>query len=548
MRRSGRAALVGAAIAALVTLPGLGVGTLWDNSETAYGEVAREILLTHDWVVMHWNGAPWFIQPPLYFWCAALCMLVFGVGSFALRLPAALATIAMGALVGRSVARYAGERAGIYTALILSTSLMQAVIGRLAIMDALLDLFVAATIFAWARALESGRSRDVVVGALAAAFGFLAKGPVAPVVALLVLVPYAWWQARCGRLRMPRAAAWGWGALAFALVALPWIALLVARIGMHGIAVLIGHYTIGRYTGVIENQSGPVWYYVPVVILGFFPWIAFLPSAVAASVAAVRDADAGDDVRALIRLAWLWAVVPLLFFSFARTKLPNYIALEFPSLAILVAWYFEQAARRGARRSALYSASIVPLAIAAVAIAVALFARDNRLTGDVLVVSRDLAIAGAVTGAGALLTAAALTRRPWAPLAPYPLAIAAALAMDVLALVALPRVERFKPIPVLAARIDASLLPSDAVAIRGVAGANGLLFYTRPPVFELAAPGTQPHDGAVPMRSVICSAPRVWVVAPARRSSQPTYGRTRVEITRDGTAALYLYEGPPCVR
>ena len=66
-----RAALLGALVAAIATLPGLGTGTLWDNSETTYGEVAREILLTHDWVVMHLNLAPWFVQPPLYFWIAA---------------------------------------------------------------------------------------------------------------------------------------------------------------------------------------------------------------------------------------------------------------------------------------------------------------------------------------------------------------------------------------------------------------------------------------------------------------------------------------------
>ena len=65
MEKPARAAFVGALVAALITLPGLGVGTLWDNSETAYGEVAREILLTHDWVVMHLNAAPWFVQPPL---------------------------------------------------------------------------------------------------------------------------------------------------------------------------------------------------------------------------------------------------------------------------------------------------------------------------------------------------------------------------------------------------------------------------------------------------------------------------------------------------
>ena len=73
-----RAALLGALFAAFVTLPGLGIGTLWDNSETVYGEVAREVLLTHDWVVMHLNGVAWFVQPPLFFWIAALLAKVFG--------------------------------------------------------------------------------------------------------------------------------------------------------------------------------------------------------------------------------------------------------------------------------------------------------------------------------------------------------------------------------------------------------------------------------------------------------------------------------------
>src|SRR5436305_3095809 len=100
MRSPVRAALLGAVVAALITLPALGAGTLWDNSETAYGEVAREILLTHDWVVMHFNGLPYFIQPPLYFWISAIFASLFGVSSFAMRLPSALATIALSGMTG----------------------------------------------------------------------------------------------------------------------------------------------------------------------------------------------------------------------------------------------------------------------------------------------------------------------------------------------------------------------------------------------------------------------------------------------------------------
>ena len=83
-----------------------------------------------------------------------------------------------------------------YAAVILSTCLMQAVIGRLAIMDALLDLAVAMTIFWWFRGLETGRDRYCIYGWIAAGGGFLAKGLVAPVVALLVIVPFYLWNRR----------------------------------------------------------------------------------------------------------------------------------------------------------------------------------------------------------------------------------------------------------------------------------------------------------------------------------------------------------------
>src|SRR5665213_3397246 len=149
-----RAAILGVLFAAIVTLPGLGNGTLWDNSETVYGEAAREVLLTHDWVVMHVNGVPWFVQPPLFFWIAALCAKWLGVSALAMRLPAALATIAMGGALGYATARVAGTRAGTVAAIVLSTSLMQAIVGRLAIMDALLDLCIVIAMLCWFRAFQ----------------------------------------------------------------------------------------------------------------------------------------------------------------------------------------------------------------------------------------------------------------------------------------------------------------------------------------------------------------------------------------------------------
>jgi len=549
MERPARAAFVGAIIAALITLPGLGVGTLWDNSETAYGEVAREVLLTHDWVVMHLNGAPWYVQPPLYFWIAALFVKAFGLSAFALRLPSALATILMGAMTGYAVSRQAGTRIGVYASIVLSSCLFQAVIGRLAIMDALLDLAVALAIFWWFRSLETGRNRYFVYGWIAAGLGFLAKGPVAPVVALLVIVPFAVWNGREEPTHFPSARGWIGGLLAYVAIIAPWLIAIGVHSGMPALVQLIGHYTIGRYTGVIENQAGPVWYYIPVVILGFFPWIAFLPMAIVYGVRALRSHATPTNIARLWRLAFTWIVVPFIFFSLAETKLPNYIALECPALALIVALYFDAVLRKGTSRSIVASAASVPVFIGLCAIAITLFVRDNKLTSSALSVAPDLVEMGLAIFIGSVITTVLLLRRSTIEWAPYALGAATLIAVDILAIVALPHAEQFKPIPDFARIINARREPGDAVAIQSFRGANALLFYTMPPVYALAPADATTTDEGQPAQSVICAHSRIWLVAPKKRPAvDPLYGRARTLVHTNGSGALYLIDGPRCSR
>ena len=100
---------------------------------------------------------------------------------------------------------------------------MQAVIGRMAIMDALLDLAVAMSVFWWFRALETGRDDYFIYGCLATALGFLAKGPVAPVVSILVMVPFALWNNRHERLYLPSVRGWMLGLGGAVCVVAPWL-------------------------------------------------------------------------------------------------------------------------------------------------------------------------------------------------------------------------------------------------------------------------------------------------------------------------------------
>jgi 4-amino-4-deoxy-L-arabinose transferase-like glycosyltransferase len=342
----------------------------------------------------------------------------------------------------------------------------------------------------------------------------------------------------------------GWigGALLFLAIVAPWPIALVSQYHLYPLEKLIGEYTIGRYTGVIENQSGPVWYYVPILVLGFFPWIAFLPMAIVYGVRQLRDAQADPQLTRLVRLAFAWIAIPLIFFSFAETKLPNYIALEFPALALITALYFDAVARKGGTRSAVVSAATVPVTIGALAFAIALFTRNNRLTAEVANAVPPLLGMGVSIFVGSLLTALLVARAKTARAAPYALALAALIAVDVVAVRVLPHAETFKPVPRLAAIIDRAREPGDVVAIQNVSGGNALLFYTHPVVHVLAAPGDgDPQSDGIDRRAFICGVTRAWVIVPADASSEdPSYGRSLRVVAVDHKAALLLYYGTPC--
>ena len=544
VRSSWRAALIGAMVAALATLPGLGIGTLWDNSETAYGEVAREVLLYHSAIVLHLNGHPWYVQPPLYFWIGALFARLFGIGEFAFRLPAALATIATSAAVGYVVARLATSRAAILATVVLSTSLMEVVVGRLAIMDALLDLAVALAILAWFGALRTGERRWWYGAWLALALGTLAKGPVAVVIPVMVVGAWVLWERRAGvALRFPSPLQWAGGlALYFALV-LPWAMALYAQAGPVALRELVGHYTVGRYLGTIENQSGPLYYYVPVVILGMFPWFAFLiPASLDAFGEARRERGAS-----LARLCLVWAILPFVFFSFAQTKLPNYIALELPALAILVAVWFDRIAERDDRRSALIWTSVVPWTISGLAFAIWAFSHDNKLLHDLHDVRFTLGAFGLSIFAGSALCFALLLARRSAWLAPFGLGATSLAAMLILVLLGEPLAERFKPIPPLADAIERMRKPGDIVAIQGVSGSNALLFYTRPQIAIVDGPNGNDAGSDTDPRRAICGAERAFVVTSrSRPEPDPTYGRDRRIVAASGKDIVFLYDGPRC--
>ena len=142
--------------------------------------------------------------------------------------------------------------------------------------------------------------------------------------------------------------------------------------------------------------------------------------------------------------------MPFVFFSFANTKLPNYIAMVLPALAILVALWFERVRAGADRRAAVISALTIPAFVGCVAFAIGAFSRSNRLDVDLAVVNHQLAFLGVAMLVGSLLTVVAIARRDTAAWSPYVLALTSGALVLFIALIAEPAAEPLKPIPPIA--------------------------------------------------------------------------------------------------
>ncbi|MBV8171589.1 MAG: glycosyltransferase family 39 protein [Candidatus Eremiobacteraeota bacterium] len=464
--RAGSLALV----AALFFL-GLGNGSLWDNSEPTYGEVVKEMFVLHDWLSLHYNYAPWYIHPPLWMWTTGLACIAFGLNEFALRFPSALFGVAGAVATYLAGRRLYGEVAGVVSGLALATSLEYIVLARLAILDTMLIFFMTlATLWGYF-ALRDGDRRAFWIATVAAALGVMTKGPVAIVIPLLVLAAWLFFVPRARRAALRasiRSLPWVAGVALFALLAGWWFALQTILHGSAFLVEYVGRSTFSRYLTPFENQPGPVYYYVPILLLGLFPYVAFLPKAIKEA----WRARTSDDIFLLCA-----AAVPFVFFSVAQTKLPNYLGILLPALSILVGDLVGHAIERNDLRSLRGALIVLPLALVLLTIAIVLYVQAQRL-GDVAQLAAPLSLLGWVVVPTTVVTVALtlLLRRAW--IAPLGLTVMMAGVVGALVLAVLPGLEARKPMKAMAHHIQSLWRPGDKIAITGVHGGFSLLFYT----------------------------------------------------------------------
>lgn len=247
-----------------------------------------------------------------------------------------------------------------------------------------------------------------------------------------------------------------------------------------------------------NNQPGPWHYYVPVLVVGAFPWTAFLPATLIYHVRRMRQ-----DGRSVLLI--LWMGMTFLFYSVAGTKLPNYILPLFPAAAIATARLWAVAVwERDPRASALLRlGSWLLLVMVGVVATTVLVILQPRYPAEFALLRTHLQLLVSLPLVAALL-AVIPVRRPLAALGALLLFTSATY--GVLVLATLPRVEALRPMKPLAEVLKAALQPGNRIVGVGWTEPASVIYYA-------GHPAAQALPDAASVRRAACGGGRVFVVA-----------------------------------
>ena len=321
-------------VAAIIWFTQLGYRDLVEPDEGRYAEIPREMVATGDWVTPRLNGFKYFEKPVLQYWATATAYTLFGDNTTTARLWPAL-TGFLGALwAGFLGLRLYGRAAGFYAFLITLSGLLYVVDGHYLLLDMSLAVFLVAGV---GSLVLAQRSRDdpamlrnwMLAGWTALALATLSKGLIGVVLPAATVLVYSLWARDWTLWRQLHIFK---GLAAFLLVTAPWF-IAVSLANPEFPQFFFIHEHLQRYTSTVHEREGAYWYFLPVFLLGIFPWVAVvLTSLLRPGFTSRSRGAAGFDAE---RFLWSFALVVFVFFSAGQSKLPSYILPMMPVVAVM---------------------------------------------------------------------------------------------------------------------------------------------------------------------------------------------------------------------
>lgn len=391
---------------AVVWFAPLGLRHLIPSDEGRYAEMAREMFVTGDWITPRYNGYKYFEKPPLQTWLNALTFAWFGIGEWQARLYTALASFAGVLLVGFTGARLFNPLSGFLAAIVLASSPYWNLMGHFNALDMGLAFWMAVSLCALLLAQRPGLRAAAVRGWMwtcwaAMALAVLSKGLVGVILPGAVLVLYtliardwALWK----RLYLVS------GLVIFFAIVTPWFVLVQQR-NPEFFNFFFVVQQFRRYLTPEQNRPGPFYYFAPVLLIGFLPWLSVAWQSVRHALRMPRQPNGFSPMLVLL----IWSAFIFLFFSASHSKLISYVLPIAPALALVIGAYLPLLSADRFRRHLL--GYLVFFVAAAFGIIFLAYQGDARTPNALYRAFQMWLYAGLAVAAALTLAAAWLNRR-----------------------------------------------------------------------------------------------------------------------------------------
>ncbi|CAB3963384.1 4-amino-4-deoxy-L-arabinose transferase [Burkholderia cenocepacia] len=391
---------------AIVWFAPLGLRHLIPSDEGRYAEMAREMFVTGDWITPRYNGYKYFEKPPLQTWLNALTFAWFGIGEWQARLYTAVASFAGILLVGYTGARLFNPLSGFLAAVVLASSPYWNLMGHFNALDMGLAFWMALSLCSLLLAQRPGLRPAAARGWMwacwaAMAFAVLSKGLVGLILPGAVLVLYtliardwALWK----RLYLVS------GLVIFFAIVTPWFVLVQQRNPeFFNFFFIVQQFR--RYLTPEQNRPGPLYYFVPVLLVGFLPWLSVAWQSIRHALRMPRQPNGFSPMLVLL----IWSAFIFLFFSASHSKLISYVLPVAPALALIIGAYLPLISADRFRRHLL--GYLVFLVVAAFGIIFLAYQGDARTPNALYRAFQMWLYAGLAVAAALTLAAAWLNRR-----------------------------------------------------------------------------------------------------------------------------------------
>lgn len=344
---------------ALVFCLFLGTRPLSVPDEGRYAEIPREMLVLHDFVTPHLNEIKYFEKPPLFYWLQAGAIKALNpliikienivtkpkenhysapISEWTVRLPNAMVAL-FGCLLVYVTGRILFERrAGLLSAIILASSLLYFALARMVTLDMTLSFCLSGSLLAFLIASNQppslGRRALFYSAYIFAGLAVLTKGLIGIIFPIMII---GFWILLSNQWRLLKECYLPSGIFLFLLIVLPWHVLVQLRNPEFFQFYFIDQQFL-RYSTLIAQRYQPDWFFIPIFIVGFLPWVCFFPQAIMSHFPRNLQ-QCKEKKNSIFLFLLLWIGIIFIFFSFSHSKLIPYILPIFPSLALLTGCY-----------------------------------------------------------------------------------------------------------------------------------------------------------------------------------------------------------------